>query len=284
MTEDGPQCCTAPSCCGPGSYCCSHAGPHDHDEELCNRCELPLEDIVPSCPGFHRVLMKWPSLLKVPRHIRQVADQFGIRWVRSPEGAWHGCRFEQEAACDRGHIELGPFTEIPEETPYQDVARTVAKINADSRGGPDVSVNRWGEPETPDMDELIERSSLGTPEAKAMMATVAEEDVARVVAMANSLEQMQNRKPPNIRHMIKADLMQVMNEDQAEKLLTMAEAYGTALKPQVDFTKEDMRLAYTAMYEHGLGIEGFDDWLEEFLREEQNKKWADVKRANGEFL
>lgn len=185
--------------------------------------------------------------------------------------------------CDKGHPELGPYAEI-EETPYQDVARTVAKINAESRGGPDVSVNRWGEPETPDMDELIKRSSLGTPEAKAMMATVAEEDVARVVAMANSLEQMQNRKPPSIRHMVKADLMQVMNEDQAEKLLTMAEAYGTALKPQVDFTKDDMRSAYTAMYEYGLGTEDFDDWLEEFLRDEQNKKWADVKRANGEFL
>ena len=32
-SPDTALCCTAPECCGPGSYCCAHAGPHTHPEE-----------------------------------------------------------------------------------------------------------------------------------------------------------------------------------------------------------------------------------------------------------
>lgn len=33
-TEPGTfgVCCTGGACCGPGSYCCAHTGPHDHPE------------------------------------------------------------------------------------------------------------------------------------------------------------------------------------------------------------------------------------------------------------
>ena len=39
-------CCTD-SCCGPGSYCCAHTMPHDHDED--GRF-IPVPDIPP--PNF----------------------------------------------------------------------------------------------------------------------------------------------------------------------------------------------------------------------------------------
>lgn len=30
------HCCTNGDCCGPGSWCCAHAGPHSHEEEVPN--------------------------------------------------------------------------------------------------------------------------------------------------------------------------------------------------------------------------------------------------------
>jgi hypothetical protein len=38
------------------------------------------------------------------------------------------------------------------------------------------------------MERLIERSSLGTPEAKALRATVSDEQVAKVMARVRELE------------------------------------------------------------------------------------------------
>jgi hypothetical protein len=43
------------------------------------------------------------------------------------------------------------------------------------------------EPEVRDIKELIERSSLGTPEAKAIRATVSDEEVAKVLDLAAKL-------------------------------------------------------------------------------------------------
>ena len=40
----------------------------------------------------------------------------------------------------------------------------------------------------PDIRELIERGSLGTPEAKALRATVTKDEVARVLARVRELE------------------------------------------------------------------------------------------------
>lgn len=46
-------------------------------------------------------------------------------------------------------------------------------------------------PDCPDIRELIERGSLGTPEAKAIRASVPREQVERVLAMARELEARQ---------------------------------------------------------------------------------------------
>lgn len=58
--------------------------------------------------------------------------------------------------------------------------------------GPDIS-RRFpyycdGTAEKADIHDLIERGSLGTPEAKAIRATVSDEEVARVLALAEELE------------------------------------------------------------------------------------------------
>lgn len=36
--------CCRDSCCGPGSWCCAHANPHEHPEELCRPQGQPWID------------------------------------------------------------------------------------------------------------------------------------------------------------------------------------------------------------------------------------------------
>lgn len=58
MFDSGDWCCEPDSgdCCGPGSWCCSRAGKHDHCEECGDRAswgasDLPEHAVATFCEG-----------------------------------------------------------------------------------------------------------------------------------------------------------------------------------------------------------------------------------------
>lgn len=65
MDVSEPQCCTD-DCCGPGSYCCSHANPHEHPE-LDHTCWHGITDTSHTCTcGYgeaHGAGDVWPNCI-----------------------------------------------------------------------------------------------------------------------------------------------------------------------------------------------------------------------------
>lgn len=219
MTDDGPQCCAAPSCCGPGSYCCSHAGPHDHDDEPTHEQVLDAADILNdemhAVSRGERAFRDLSENEKQERLDMDEAHEAPEPWrvgdrVLSNDQTWDGLgtieEIQQWWANDTGTKLYVVRQDIPEPTNWDSGTHVVV---------PGARLRRADSPGRHDLDDVIAELA---PELPDWGGRVRDPETGRIVT-------------PSIRHLVKRDLIGYgLTDEQAEAMLDLADELGAQLR------------------------------------------------------